>query len=251
MIRGIEVFRSHFGSFKESFVLIGGTACSLVMEKSNAVFRGTKDIDMVLHIEMLDEAFFVAFKDFIQKGKYGNIQKSSGKKVYYRFEKPEDETFPAMIELFSRKPELINLKLEQHITPVPAPEAASDLSAILMNEEYYDLIFKEKIEISGLPVVPAEFLLPLKAHAWLNLVRLKNEGKEVKNVDVIKHKKDVLRLSQMLSPEQKIILPASVAADLKLFLDRVSKEPFTIIDLNINSTFDEVLSGLRFNYGLE
>ena len=236
LIRGIEVFKNHFGSFRESFVLIGGTACSLVMENASSSFRGTKDIDMVLHIEMLDKAFFVAFSNFIQQGKYSNIQKSSGKKVFYRFEKPGDETFPAMLELFSRKPELINLKLEQHITPIPALEAASDLSAILMNDEYYDLIFTKKIEINGLPVVPAEYLLPLKAHAWLNLIGLKKNGKEIKTVDIIKHKKDVFRLSQLLSPQQEIILPDSVRADLKLFLDTVVEEPFNTDDLEINTT---------------
>lgn len=251
MIKGIEVFKNHFSLFKDSFVLIGGTACTLVMENSDSQFRGTKDIDMVLHIEVLDEGFFSAFKEFIQKGKYGQIQQSTGKKVYYRFVKPADVTFPAMIELFSRKPELINLKLEQHITPIPAPEAASDLSAILMNDEYYDLIFKEKVEVNGLPVVPAEFLIPLKAHAWLNLTRLKKDGKKIKKEDIIKHKKDVFRLSQLLPPEQKVILPVSVVTDMKMFLEQVAEEPFNTSVLDINSTFETVLSGLRYNYSLE
>jgi len=54
MVRGYEVFRTHFADFSDQFVIIGGTACSIVLEGAGIKFRGTKDIDIVLCIETLD-----------------------------------------------------------------------------------------------------------------------------------------------------------------------------------------------------
>jgi len=45
-----------------------------------------------------------------------NRQKSTGKKLFYRFYDPEEEAFPYMIELFSRKPDVFELPLENHLS---------------------------------------------------------------------------------------------------------------------------------------
>lgn len=39
MVRGIERFKAHFAPFADRYVLIGGTACSLVMEEVGLEFR--------------------------------------------------------------------------------------------------------------------------------------------------------------------------------------------------------------------
>ncbi|MFH0920939.1 MAG: nucleotidyl transferase AbiEii/AbiGii toxin family protein [Fibrobacterota bacterium] len=250
MIKGLKVFQKHFGPLKDSFVIIGGTACSLVLESGNAEFRSTKDIDMVLHIEVLDQAFYESFKKFVANGGYSNIQKSRGKKVFYRFQEPKNKDYPEIVELFSRKPEAINLKLTQYITPIPAPEEVSDLSAILMKAEYYELIFSRKTEISGLPVAPAEILIPFKAHAWLVLTHLKTKGKDIKDEDIKKHKRDVFRLSQIIPKNQRIDLPDSVGQDLAEFLTETEKVPFSLKPFKIRRSFSDVIAGLRANYNL-
>lgn len=109
MVRGLEVFRAHFRSFGDRFVLIGGTACELAMTEVGLDFRATKDLDIVLWIEALDEPFVAAFWEFVHVGKYQVQQKSTGEPQFYRFQKPEDVDFPFMLELFSRKPDVLQI----------------------------------------------------------------------------------------------------------------------------------------------
>jgi hypothetical protein len=43
MVKGLDLFKRHFVSFQEKYILIGGTACMLVMEEAGIPFRATKD----------------------------------------------------------------------------------------------------------------------------------------------------------------------------------------------------------------
>lgn len=47
MVRGLDVFREHFRAFSDRYVLIGGTACEIVMREAGLGFRVTKDLDIV------------------------------------------------------------------------------------------------------------------------------------------------------------------------------------------------------------
>jgi glutathionyl-hydroquinone reductase len=89
MVKGIDQFRAHFENFNNRYVLIGGAACYLAMEEVGLEFRVTKDLDIVLCVEALDTEFVGQFWDFIKKGRYQNRQKSTGKKLLYRFYGPE------------------------------------------------------------------------------------------------------------------------------------------------------------------
>ena len=51
MVRGLDLFREHFKDFADRYVLIGGTACDLIMSEVGLQFRATKDLDIVLCIE--------------------------------------------------------------------------------------------------------------------------------------------------------------------------------------------------------
>lgn len=53
MVRGLDLFRARFREFEGSFVLIGGAACDEWFTASGLVFRVTKDLDVVLIIEVL------------------------------------------------------------------------------------------------------------------------------------------------------------------------------------------------------
>ena len=57
---GLEIFRSYFADHAGSYALIGGAACTLLMEEAGLTFRATKDLDIVLHIEALESHFFYA-----------------------------------------------------------------------------------------------------------------------------------------------------------------------------------------------
>lgn len=81
MIKGLDKFREYFAGFSDHYVLIGGTASVLVMDEAGVDFRATKDLDIVLCVEVLDESFAETFWAFVKAGGYQNQQSSSGKNI--------------------------------------------------------------------------------------------------------------------------------------------------------------------------
>lgn len=104
MVRGLDLFREHFKSLMDRYVLIGGTACDLIMKEAGLRFRATKDLDIVLCIESIDPEFARAFWAFVKAGGYQVQESDRGKPRFYRFLKPTRETYPAMLELFPAPP---------------------------------------------------------------------------------------------------------------------------------------------------
>ena len=101
-MRGIGKFRERFAGREDEYVLIGGGACDLLFGEVGQDFRATKDLDLVLLVEALTPEFGHVFWGFVREGGYENRQKSNGKPQFYRFSKPKDQAFPAMLELFAR-----------------------------------------------------------------------------------------------------------------------------------------------------
>lgn len=100
MVKGLDTFRRYFDGFEEQYVLIGGTACDILFESNETSFRATRDLDTVLIIEALTPDFGEMVWKFIQKGGCRNKVTNKGKPQFYRFDKPEDDSFPKMIKLF-------------------------------------------------------------------------------------------------------------------------------------------------------
>jgi hypothetical protein len=252
VIRGLDLFKAHFVDFSDHYVLIGGAASDLIMTEAGVDFRATKDLDIVLCIEVLDAAFAEAFWGFIRSGGYEIQERSSGKKVFYRFMKPANADYPVMLELFSRNPEGMVLGDDSHLTPIPIVEDVSSLSAILLDEDYYGFLHGYIIKIDGVPVIKPECIVPLKAKAWLDLSRRKEEGESIDSKDIKKHKNDVFRLFQIMSPEMRIDLPEEIAKGMRLFLSEMEKDaglslkPFGLPDLSVA----QVVEQLRIIYGL-
>ena len=101
MVKGLDIFRNFFTGYEEQYVLIGGAACDIIFESNGASFRATRDLDMVLIVEALTPEFGERFWKFIVAGRYRNKAINGGKPQFYRFDKPENEMFPKVIELFS------------------------------------------------------------------------------------------------------------------------------------------------------
>lgn len=235
MVKGLDLFKEHFSLYNESYILIGGVACMLSMEQVGLSFRATKDLDIVLCIEVLNKEFIKSFWSFIKEGDYQIRQRSSGKKTFYRFCNPVKPLYPEILELFSRKPNSIFLKNECHLTPIPVSDEISSLSAILLNDDYYKFIHEGKQEIEGLSIVGPAYLIPLKAKAWLDLSAQTKIGAKVDEKDIRKHRNDIIRLYQLLSEDMHIQLPESIKRDMKNFL----------IELKNNSTIDLKALGLK------
>jgi len=223
MITGLEKFKEEFSGLEDQYVLIGGVAAYLVLDKAGIQPRATKDLDIVLCMEALDADFGHTFWSFVKDGGYEIQQRSTGEKIFYRFSKPAAEAFPYMLELFSRAPDGMNPPAEMHLVPIPVADEVYSLSAILLDSDYYRFLHENKIEQGGLSIMNAEGLIPLKAKAWIDLTERKSKGENVDSRDIKKHRSDILRLYQLLNPDMRINTPDSIKADLNEFLDELAQ----------------------------
>jgi hypothetical protein len=208
MIRGLDLFREHFADYRKAFVLIGGVACHEWLATQGLEFRATKDMDTVLIVEALDAGFVKRFWEFIVAGKYQGRFKAEDGRQLYRFVKPEDERYPVMIEIFTRKPEGIDLAEGQRVVPLKLDDDSASLSAILLNDDYYSLVREQHNEEKNLPFANPVALIPLKSRAYLDLAERAAKGEKVKGEDIAKHRTDVFRIAATLPGEAGPAIPS-------------------------------------------
>lgn len=221
MIRGIDIFRERFRGYEDSLILIGGAACDEWFTRQGLQFRPTKDLDIVLVLEAVNPDFIATLRQFIEDGGYEIRQRGDeGPPILYRFAKPTDERFPFMLEIFSRKPEGIDLGDDQTIVPIPMGEDTHSLSAILVDDDYHALIREHSEVRDGISFVTATALIPLKSRAWLDLSERKAAGGvRVDAKDIAKHRADVFRLAGTLPGGPGPELPETILNDVRRFLD--------------------------------
>lgn len=224
MVRGLDIFRKYFEGFEEQYVLIGGAACDILFTNREAPFRATRDLDMVLIVEALTAEFGKKFWEFVKSGNYRNKVSNKGKPQFYRFDKPKEEAFPKMIELFSRAD--FFLQEANGISPIHVDDAVSSLSAILLNEDYYQSLLKGKTVINGLSVLKPEYLMLFKAKAYLDLKARKESGESIDSRDIKKHKNDILRIVTEFMLEKTENLSEALQTDILAFLLSLETDPF-------------------------
>ena len=224
MVKGWSTFSNHFAGYEAHYVLIGGTATELAMTDAGIPFRGTKDLDIVLVVGALTAEFATHFWAFISAGGYTIQASKDGKQPKrYRFVNATVDDYPYMIELFSRKPDGLALPRDARITPIP--NEVSDLSGILLDDDYYRFVLDgRKYTMDGVPLVGHDRLIPLKATAWRNLTRDRDAGNPVKVADILKHAQDVRDLAALLTEGVTIAVPARVYDDLEEFLEQAHRD---------------------------
>lgn len=193
MVRGLNIFKKYFGAYPDNYVIIGGTACDIIIEDAGLTTRVTKDIDMILVVEALTSDFVAQFWKFIADGKYERKERNEDGRKYYRFSKPGNPDFPQQVELFSRNPDL---ELEQgaHLTPIPIDDDFSSLSAILLSDVYYQYMIEQSELRDGLRHAKIQALICLKAKAFLEITERVAKGGNEDPKHLKKHKADVFRL---------------------------------------------------------
>jgi hypothetical protein len=78
MVKGLNIFTEYFRDFAGNYVVIGGTACDMLVSEAGLVPRATKDIDIILLVEALTAEFVRQFWQFVQEGKYEKQERSTG-----------------------------------------------------------------------------------------------------------------------------------------------------------------------------
>ena len=139
MVSGFTKFKERFQSFENQYVIIGGTACDLIMENEELPFRATKDVDIVLIVESITAEFGRQFWEYVKEAEYEHLNKSTGNAQFYRFTSPKNKEYPYMIEIFSRNPDYIILEDDAVLTPLPfKAKAWLDLKERKLNGEQVD-----------------------------------------------------------------------------------------------------------------
>jgi len=224
MVRGLEIFRQHFKDFTDNYVIIGGTACDIIIDNIGLTPRATKDIDIILVIEALSPEFVAHFWEFVKQGNYDVREKSEEDRKYYRFQKPQEEEFPFQIELFSRIPDLLDLNEGTHLTPIPVDTEISSLSAILMDDDYYNFTIQHSQFNNGIHLANTEALIGLKAKAFLDYKTRKENGEKIDEKQLRKHKMDIFRLLLLLTPEDNFTIAESIKSDIANFVEVVKDD---------------------------
>lgn len=143
------IFQEMFADFQNYYVLIGGTATSIVLDSQGFKSRTTKDYDMVIIDEVKNKEFYTTLNHFLELGEYQGSQKDE-KAQLFQFTTTNPE-FPSMIELFSILPEY-PLKKDGREIPLYFDQDAS-LSALLLDEDYYNILVHVKETIQGYSVL--------------------------------------------------------------------------------------------------
>jgi hypothetical protein len=224
MVRGLEIFRQHFKDFTDNYIIIGGTACDIIIDSVGLTPRATKDIDIILVIEALSPEFVAHFWEFIKQGDYDIKEKSEEDRKHYRFQKPQVEEFPFQIELFSRIPDLLDLDEGTHLTPIPVDTEISSLSAILMDDDYYNFTIQHSQLENGIHLANTEALIGLKAKAFLDYKTRKENGEKIDDKQLRKHKMDIFRLLLVLTPEDNFTIAENIKSNISNFVEIVKDD---------------------------
>ena len=222
VVAGFEKFKEAMVGNEDNYVLIGGGACSILFDEAGAAFRATKDLDVVVITDGKQSSFGKAMWKLIREGGYNAGKRREGGCTYYRFSLPDGRpnvgTYPGEIELFSRHPDFVLEDESSHVAPLPLDDVVSSLSAIILDDGYYDFI-RENVElIEGVPTLSPLHIIPLKMRAHIDNNRLHGEGVHISENVLRKHRADVVELSGLLSASARLDLQGRLRTDAEEFL---------------------------------
>lgn len=246
MVKGLDSFREKFRRFGDCYTVIGGAACDILMSDADMDFRLTKDIDMILILENKQGDFAKAFWEFIKDGGYKCGWKNNEDMHFYRFTNPISG-YPAMIELFARNPGY-HLEGENGIIPIHIEDDISSLSAILLNDDFYEFMLKGRNSINDITILRAEYIIPFKMYAWLDLRKRKAAGEHVNERDYKKHKNDVFRLYNVIDTDTRIPVYGLVKESIQKFISTIEEEPVRTEQFGLSKSMEEILDEFREMY---
>lgn len=220
-VRGIERFADAMSSCKGGYVLIGGGACSVLFDSEGDSFRATEDLDVVVIVDGEGVEFATALWAFIKTAGYEIGKVGDGKCTYYRFCLPKGSRraldYPGQIELFARHPEFVLEDEMSEVAPLSFDGAISSLSAIILDDGYYEFIRDNATNIGGITLLDALHIIPLKMRAHIDINRSYEEGRHCNDIDRRKHRSDVARLAGLLSSSARLELTEQMRTDAEDF----------------------------------
>ena len=128
-----------------------------------------------------------------------------------------------MVELFAKAKLPYNYRCRYR--SVFIDDEIVSLSAILLNDTYYQLLIENTCKVADLAILCAFCLILFKAKAWLDLNHRRNLGQTIKSGDLRKHKYDVARLTTLLLDDAKYSIPQNIHNDLHEFINSFKLDP--------------------------
>lgn len=228
---GLDKFSEAFASYPDNYVIIGGTACDIVLSDSVMQARATHDIDMIVIIENITPAFSQRFWEFIKEGGYRPEKRKQIANLHpsyelYRFIGGRPG-YPEMIELLSRHPDSLGDPKGLTIEPLRAGDDISSLSAIILDDDLYKFTVANSILTDGIRHASSVALIALKARAYLNLLKDKAEGRHVNTKDIKKHRSDVLK-NLAATETDYVMAPESIICCVKDFVASIRRDYSTL-----------------------
>lgn len=223
-LKGLDHFSDYFKDEQDLFVIIGGMACAVTMDEVGFDFRATKDIDIVI-VAHPSYRFTSKLKKYVTDGGYQISSGKNGQNGFYRFLKPKDNNYPQQLEVFAKNFEELELGEGQYIIPVETEDYVGKLSAILLEEEYFDLIKNNCKVIKKHSVIAPVVNIALKARAYNELSERKANGDEtVDSSDIKKHKKDAIKMTATLPGNTKCKVTGVAKTHMEKFINDLLKE---------------------------
>lgn len=110
--------------------------------------------------------------------------------------------------------------------PFRATNEISSLSAILLNDDYYQFMLNGKRIIDGISVLDEKYLIPFKAKAWCELIDRKKQGEKGQSRHIKKHCKDIGNLVTLLPSDERLEISGMVKKDMQTFVDDILTSEF-------------------------
>ena len=153
-----------------------------------------------------------------------------------------------MIELFARSSWI--LEEDAVLTPIHIDDSVSSLSAILLNDAYYELLLEGREVMEGISILKPTWLIPFKAKAWLDLNEKMEQGEHIDSRNIKKHKNDIIRITVELMLES-CKLSEAVKEDMRVFVEKLHITDAELKNLKITGVHEEdILRTLKEVYGL-
>ena len=222
VVKGLSRFCEALRGHVDCYVLIGGGAYSVLLAERNIDFRATRDLDIVVLTDKAGASFARAFWSFIEGGRYRCGSRNDPGVRYYRFT-ATDETpaldYPAMVEPFAKHPDFSLVDEGSDIAPLPFDDDTASLSAIILDEGYYDFLKSGVTIIGGVPLLDTMHIIPLKMRAHIDLNDRSAKGEKVDGKDLRKHRADIVKLADLLPGTARLVLQGSLARDAAAFFE--------------------------------
>ena len=215
---GIEHFSDFFRAHQKDYVIIGGSAASILLEDEGLGFRKTVDLDVVL-LTNASSGFNAKISEYLKLGSYQSKEETGEMPKYYRFSNPRDPVFPEMIEIFAKNESKIELNEGQNIIPIQNDEMAK-ISAILLDDEYFELLKANAIQSKeGFSILNNFSNICIKARAFREISERGGEEKKSN-----KHRNDIVRLTQTFKPSAVFTIGGVPLKDLLFVISDIENK---------------------------